>query len=76
MNRGRFTDTKLQRREFCDELCLKVNIGQLCVDVELKGTASYFDGIKCANIKVTDWEGKLQNSNSITTRQSNTTHIL
>ena len=48
----------------------------LCVDVELKGTASGFDGIKCAGVKVTDWGGKLQNSNGKTARQSNTAHIL
>ena len=52
------------------------NIGQLCVDVKLKGTASYFDDIKYASNKVTDWEGKLQNRNVQTARQSNTAHSL
>ena len=76
IKRGRFIDTKLQQSDCCEELGLKVNIGQLCVDVKLKGTASYFDHIKYASLKVTDWEGKLQNRNGKTTRQSNTTHIL
>lgn len=60
----------------CEELGLQFTVGQLCVDVELKGTASGFDGIKCAGVKVTDWGGKLQNSNGKTARQSNTAHIL
>jgi len=76
IKRGRFTDTKLQQRDCCEELGLKFNVCQLCVDVKLKGTASYCDDIKYASIKVTDWEGKLQNRNGKTTRQSNTTHIL
>jgi hypothetical protein len=58
------------------ELGVEFSVGQLCVDVELKGTAYYFDDINYAIIKVTDWEGKLQNRNGKTTRQSNTTHIV
>ena len=53
---------------------LRFNIGQLCVDVKLEQTASDFDDIKYASNKVTDWEGKLQNRNGKTTRQSNSTH--
>ena len=67
VKRGRFTDRKLQQRDSCEELGLQFTVGQLCVDVELKGTASGFDGIKCAGVKVTDWGGKLQNSNGKTT---------
>jgi hypothetical protein len=54
----------------------KVNIGQLCGDVKCKQTASYFDDIKHAGIKVADWGGKLQNRNGKTTRRSNSTHCI
>ena len=63
IKRGRFTDTKLHQRDCCEKLGLKFNVGELCVDVELKGTASYFDDIKYANIKVTDWGRELENRN-------------
>ena len=53
---------------------LRFNVGQLCVDVKLEQMASDFDDIKYASNKVTDWEGKLQNRNGKTTRQSNSTH--
>jgi hypothetical protein len=56
-------------------LGVEFSVGQLCVDVQLKGTASYFDDIKYAINKVTDWEGKLQNKNGKTTIQS-TQHTL
>jgi hypothetical protein len=49
---------------------LGFTVGQLCVDVGWQGTAKYFDDMKYANIKVTDWEGKLQNGNVKPTRQS------
>jgi hypothetical protein len=39
------------------------NVGQLCVDVKLKGTESFFDDIKYTNTKLSDWERKLQNRN-------------
>jgi hypothetical protein len=51
---------------WCEELGLKFNIDQLCVDGKLKGTASYLDDIKYANIKVRDLGGKLQNGNGKT----------
>jgi len=72
----RFTDTKVRQRDCCGELGLKFNIGQLCVDVKLKGTASYFDDIKHASIKVSYFEGKLKSENRKTTRQSNTARHL
>jgi len=72
----RFTDTKLHQRDCCEELCVKFNVVQLCVDVKFKQTASHFDDIKYARNRVTDLEGKLQNKNGKTTRQSNTAHIL
>jgi hypothetical protein len=49
---------------------LEFTVGQLCVDVELEGTAYHFDDTKYARIKVTDLEGKLQNGNVKPTRQS------
>ena len=55
--RERFTDTKLQQRDCCEELGVRFNVGQLDVDVKLEQTASDFVGIKCVSITVTDWEG-------------------
>jgi hypothetical protein len=49
---------------------VEFSVGQLCVDVELKGTAYYFDDTKYASNKVTYLEGKLQNRNGKPTRQS------
>ena len=71
--KGDFNDTKLQQRDCCEELGLRFNVGQLCVDVKLEQTASDFDGMKCGSITVTDWEGKLQNRNGKTTN-SQTQH--
>ena len=28
------------------------NVGELCVDVKWKQTVCYFDGIKCASVKI------------------------
>jgi len=55
---------------------VKFNVGQLCVDVKCKHTASILDGMKCAGSKLSSVERKLQNKNVQTTRQSNTAHIL
>jgi len=33
IERRRFTDTKLHQRDWCEDLSLKFNVGQLCVDV-------------------------------------------
>jgi len=73
IKRGRFTDTKLQQRDCCEELGLRFNVGQSCLDVKLEQTASDFDGMKYGSITVTDWEGKLQNRNGKTT-SSQTQH--
>jgi len=45
----------------------------MCVYVELEQTASDLRDIKYANVKVTDWEGKLQKRNGKTT-SSQTQH--
>jgi len=73
IKRWRFTDTKLQQRDCCEELGLRFNVVHLCVDVKLEQTASDFDGMKYGSITVTDWEGKLQNRNGKTT-SSQTQH--
>jgi hypothetical protein len=62
--------------DYCKESGVKFNISQLFVDVKFKQTESHFDYIKHASVKVSDWEGKLQNQNGKATRQSNTAHIL
>jgi hypothetical protein len=46
------------------------------LDVKFKQTASHFEEIKYTSINLSDVEGKLQNKNGQTTRQSNTVHIL
>jgi len=74
--RRRFTDTKLHQSDCCEELCLKFEISQLCIDVKCKQTAIHYDDIKYAGSKLSSVERKLQNRNWKTTRQSNTAHIL
>ena len=59
IKRRRFTDRKLHQRDCCEELCLKFNVGRLCVDVKRKQTESHFDDIKCAGIKVIEFEREI-----------------
>ena len=55
---------------------MRFNGGQLCADVNFKLAESHFDDINYASIKVSDYEGTLQNKNGKHTRQSNTAQIL
>jgi len=52
IKRRSFTDTNLHQRDCCEELCVKFNVGQLCVDVKFKQIESYLDDIKYASIKL------------------------
>ena len=53
---------------------MRLNVGQLCVDVKLEQRASDFDGTKYGSIKVTDWEGKSQNRNGKPPAVKHSTH--
>jgi len=74
--RERFTDTKLQQRDCCEELCLRFNVGQLGVDVKLEQTATDFDDIKYGNLRFNRLGREITEREWKNHQQSNTAHFL
>jgi hypothetical protein len=50
----------LLQYDCCVELNVKFNLSCLSVDVNFKQTVSHFDGLQCANIKVSELEKKMK----------------